>query len=521
MMILRAAGFAALCTWFTPFSLTAQDVTLTSRDGSIAVEGQLIGYDGEFYRVDTEFGTLTLDGSGVICDGPGCPDLAGFVTEFSISGSRTMGEVLVPALLEAFAGRNAYRVARQIRDDTHFTYVLTDTSLDRIAARINFRVTSSAEGFADLVAAEADIVLSTRQATPVETALAREAGVGDLSVARRNRIIALDALVPVVSNANPMRAIGLDQLAQIFAGEVQNWADFTEKDAPIVLHIRDDLSGLMAEFQRRVLDPRGLRLAEETIQHASDQQVVDAVTRDPNAIGVTVFSEVGNARVLDLTGSCGKIARPSANAIQTEDYPLTAPLFVYTPARRLPLLAREFLNFTRSLPGQAVVARAGFVDLRLRQVPLDGQGQRLANAIRAAGQDIDLQELQRLVAGMEGTARLTLSFRFEPGGTQLDPQSLSNVEILATELERGRFDNKRVVFVGFTDGNGSQQVNLRLARRRAESVRRAVLRAAPAADRDRLDIHVEAFGETMPLACDDDDWGAQINRRVEVWINQP
>jgi len=142
----------------------------------------------------------------------------------------------------------------------------------------------------------------------------------------------------------------------------------------------------------------------------------------------------------------------------------------------------------------------------------------LANAISAAGDEIKLDELQRLTNAMDGTARLTLSFRFEPGGTRLDAQSRSNIELLGAQLEIGQFDGRVLSFVGFTDGEGAAASNLRLARRRAETVRGAVLRAAPAADRDRLDIQVKAFGEAMPMACDDSEWGKGVNRRVEVWV---
>ena len=50
----------------------------------------------------------------------------------------------MPALVEAFGARNGYRVTRLITDDTHFRYILTDIASDRVAARIGFRVTSTA-----------------------------------------------------------------------------------------------------------------------------------------------------------------------------------------------------------------------------------------------------------------------------------------------------------------------------------------------------------------------------------------
>jgi len=518
MTILRAAIFAALFLWAASGQANADDVTLTSRDGSVEIVGTLLGYDGEFYRVDTVYGVLTVDGSGVLCDGPGCPDLQSFVAEFTISGARTIGEVLMPALVEAFGLRNGYRVDRRIIDDTHFRYTLTDIASDRVAARIRFRVSSTAEGFADLLANEADIVLSTRQPTRREIQLANEAGIGDLSSPRRSKIVALDAMVPIVSNRNPLKSLKLRDLADLFSGNIATWKPLGGADAPVALHLRDDLSGLSLEFRRRVLARYNLLVAKTITFHASNADLADAVARDPLAIGIAAFSEIGNARPLTINGVCGKQSLATPANLRTEDYPLTTPLFLFTPARRLSVFAREFLEYSRSLAAQPVVQRAGFVDLRLQEIAVANQGQRLANAISASNEETPIEELQRMVRVMEGTARLSLSFRFEQGGTQLDAHSRSNVEILAQQLERGRYDGRRLIFVGFSDGEGAADANLRLAKRRADAVRRSVLGAAPTADRDRLNLSVEAFGEAMPMACDEVDWGRRINRRVEVWV---
>ena len=72
--------------------------------------------------------------------------------------------------------------------------------------------------------------------------------------------------------------------------------------------------------------------------------------------------------------------------------------------------------------------------------------------------------------------------------------------------------------MGFSDGQGSAGLNRAIALRRAENARKAILDAAPTADAARLDIGVTSFGEAMPMACDDSDWGRRINRRVEVWV---
>jgi len=45
-----------------------------------------------------------------------------------------------------------------------------------------------------------------------------------------------------------------------------------------------------------------------------------------------------------------------------------------------------------------------------------------------------------------------------------------------------------------------------------------VTSAAETANLSRIKLEVEAFGEAMPMACDDSAWGRQVNRRVEVWV---
>ncbi len=519
MTVLRAAGLAALFLLGGSFGAVAEDVTLTSRDGSVEISGNLLSFDGEFYRVDTIYGVLTVDGSGVLCEGPGCPDLQAFVAEFDIAGSRTMGEVLMPALVEAFAAQNDYAVERSVTSDTTFGYSLLETESGRPAAQIGFHVTSTDEGFADLLANEADLVLSTRPVREQEIRLARDAGLGNLVDPRRSRIVGFDALVPVVAVGNPAGAISLETLAAIFAGEMENWQTLGGEDAPIILHLRDDLSGAAQEFLRRVLLPRGKTLAPKTTRHIGNLSLVEAVSRDPHAIGIASFSELGTTRALEISGSCRKGSVATPISIKTQDYPLVTPLFVYTPNRRLPVLAREFLTFIRSAQAQPVVARSGFVDLRLRSISAERQGGRISSAVLAAGDEIKLPEVQRLVRRMQGTARLTLNFRFA-SGTELDAQSRSNVDILAREIEAGAYYGRKLIFVGFSDGDGDADANLRLARTRARAVRNAVLTSAVTADRDRLTLASDAFGEAMPLACNDTDWGRRINRRVEVWVDQ-
>lgn len=514
----RAAIFAALFLWHSAPPLGAQDVTLTSPDGAVEISGTLLGFDGEFYRVETVFGELTVDGSGVLCDGPGCPNLSAFVAEVALSGSSTMAEVLVPALIEGFALRNGYRTARQNLDVGNFIYSILDGETGAPVARFAFRVTNTDEGFADLLANEADIVMALREIRPEERRRAREAGMGDMTGANRSRVLALDAMIPVVSPQNPVRNISTPQLAQVFAGQITNWADLGGPDAPIAVHLQEAGFGLAQAAEDRLLAPASLALTQDVVRHDRSSALARAVVSDPFAIGLASFAETGTARALTLTGSCGFSLAAGRRSIKTEDYPLNSPMFLYLPARRLPTLARSFLTYTRSPAAQIVIRRSGFVDQSPEEIPIRSQGDRLANAVLAAGPEITLEQVQQMVTVLKPMTRLTTSFRFETGFARLDAQSRSNVQQLARAIEAGAYDERKVLFVGFSDGEGSAATNQRIAEARAKAVRDAVLRTAETASPLRADVDVAAFGEALPMACDDSDWGRRVNRRVEVWV---
>jgi phosphate transport system substrate-binding protein len=520
IIAIRAAVIAVLFLFGSMLSAFAQDITLTSRDSKVELSGTLLGFDGEFYRVATDYGELTVDGSGVLCEGPGCPNLQDYVAELQISGAPTLGAVVMPALIEAFGQKHGYLTEREDGDDpTSFTYILRRADDEKLAALFFFRVTNTDEGFADLLADEADIVMSLREIRPDERRRAREAGMGDMTGVNRSRVLALDAIVPVVSATNPVRGISPVNLAQVLAGGITNWQALGGPDVPIDLHLPDEASGLGQAIVDQLLLPANLSSITSTAtRHASPGDLAKMVAVDTFALGLTSYAERGDTQALMLTGSCGFSMQASRRTIKTEDYPLTAPMFLYFPARRLPQVAREFLAFTRGPAAQIVIRRAGFVDQTPEEITIEEQGNRFTNAITKAGTEITLEELQRMTATLKPMARLSTSFRFEAGSVRLDAQSRSNVQQLARALEVGQYDARRLLFVGFSDGSGASDANRDIALRRADAVRRAVSEAAVTANLARVEFGVDAFGEAMPMACDDSSWGRRANRRVEVWV---
>ncbi len=498
-----AAGCAAIIALQSLAATAgAQDVTLSPRDGGLSIAGTLLAYDGEFYRIDSEFGELTLDAQAVVCAGPGCPDLLTFVPEILAGGSPTIGEALLPALLEGYGRMSGLELEMQTAPDG-LTALVTDRTSGRQLARLGVAFTDSADGIARLIDGQIDIALSLL--TVRDPAL-------------RARVIALDAFVPVVSPDNDLAAIALADLAAILSGRIESWAALGGPDLPIRLHLRNQGSAVNRLLEQRILSGTPATPAAAPRRHATDAALARAVAADPLGIGLSLRSAAAEARIVPLRGGCGLAREATPLAIKAGDYPLTVPLMLYTRAERLPLQARRLLAFSTGANAQPIVADAGFADQTPTAMPLSAQGERLANAIAAAGEGVSLADLQDLVVAMVGADRLSYTFRFETGSLRLTAQSEGNVERLAEALETGRYARRELVFAGFTDSDGPTAANLRLSSRRAEAVRRAVLDAAPLLDPETVTLGVAGFGEAMPMDCDDTEAGRQVNRRVEVWL---
>ncbi len=471
----------------------AQDITLTARDGALALTGSLLGYDGEFYTIKTSYGVLTVDGQGVICDGPGCPDLIAPRARIRIVGDADAGTALILPLFQAFAANRGYAFATA--DATISAGQIRDPKTDQILAEITFAPLESAQARALLADGQAELVVTT-QADP----------------AFRTRVMALDALIPIVAPDNPTPQMSTADLARALIGEISNWAEAGGPDMPIVLHAVGPDADLA--------DTIAARLGQSIIAsvwHADQASLAAAVSRDPWALAVTGQSAMGTARALTLTDSCGFPLVPGPAAIRSEDYPLVLPILLLVPPRRLPLIAREFLEFLSTPGGDRAVSALGYVGRNIQRQPLTDDGLRLINAIRGAGEDVTLPDLQALVDVMTGTDRLSLTFRFEDGETELDAQSRDNLEDLAQLIGSGTFRRERLTLVGFSDGSGPAADNQALSLARAEAVRAALQMVAPDLAPDTLP-EVAGFGETLPMACDTTEAGKRLNRRVELWV---
>lgn len=133
----------------------------------------------------------------------------------------------------------------------------------------------------------------------------------------------------------------------------------------------------------------------------------------------------------------------------------------------------------------------------------------LQQAGRAEGLERDLADLQarKTDRGMVVTLGDVL---FDTGKSTLQPGAQRSVAQLVQVLTH--HPERRVLIEGFTDNVGSEEMNLQLSQRRAETFQRELMNGGIAADR----IQVRAWGEANPVADNTSAAGRQRNRRVEV-----
>jgi phosphate transport system substrate-binding protein len=457
----------------------------------MTVEGDLISHDGELFRVETAFGPLTLDAGYMRCSGPGCPDPAELVARSEIGGPPEMIHRLLPALLEVFADLNGLSYLRRFIDDTSVAWELRQAETDRLLAVISAEVLEEGTAQERLLAGEIDFGLAT----------------GEVDTSLRQDVIALDALVPVVAPQNPRAMVTLNQLIALVNGETDDWARLGGEAARVAVHVPEGWDAVT-----RRLGPVDLSGAE---RHEDVRLLADAVADDPAALGLVPFSAIGNAVPLVVGGACGLATPATRDTIRAEDYPLTQPVFLQRSEVLQPKIVRDFIAFARSEAAQPVIRATGFVDQAIGRIAFERQGDRIANAVLSAGDDPEsAAQVRDMIGQLLDAERLTITFRFRDGSSDLDPQSASNIQRLADAITRGDFSGETLMFVGFSDRSGDHDANLRLSERRARSVRRAVAARAPDSS---VSLELAAFGELMPMACQDTPWGPQVNRRVEVW----
>lgn len=210
----------------------------------------------------------------------------------------------------------------------------------------------SGNGIKALVDSLAQIAMSSREIKSSEKEQAAAKGVTPVQFA-----IAIDAIVPVINPANPVKNLTLDELRGIYTGSINNWKQLGGEDTRIVVISRDTSSGTYETWEGMVM--KGERVAPSALLQASNGAVVQAVSKNKNAIGY-----IGIGYLDKSTKSVqvnGKTASPETAL--SREWPLSRELYLYTngqPAADIKAFIDYMLDPQR---GQKDVLAVGFVPL--------------------------------------------------------------------------------------------------------------------------------------------------------------
>lgn len=417
--------------------------------------------------------------------------------QFIIKGSNTIGAQLAPECAKQFLRHQGIVNVSIRRGDINNEYIVSgiDQSTPTFSSvSIKIAAHGSSTGFMGLIDRSADLAMSSRPIKKDEqkALLSR----GNMLDFESEHVIAIDGLAILVHPNNPLEQLSIEQIAQIFAGELTHWQQLGGIDLPIEIYARDQYSGTWDTFKKLVLK-KDFQLSRFAKRFESNNVLSDAVANNPKAIGFTGLASVRDAKLLAVSDQDTQAIKPNVFSVATEDYPLSRRLYFYLPQDLQKHQVKAFVEFCLSQQGQIIVDEVGFVAQRLQQ-------QKVSVAQNAPE---TYQQLARLAQ------RLSLNFRFAFGSPNLDNKAHRDIERL-TDFIRSNFTVKPYIYlVGFSDASNRFSEDLVLSRFRALAVRSALLRNG---------IEVETsfgLGSFMPVV-NNQGKEKKKNGRVEVWLSE-
>jgi phosphate binding protein len=180
--------------------------------------------------------------------------------------------------------------------------------------------------------------------------------------------VGTDALAVVVNPSNDWigeEGVTLEELAKLFSSDVTNWNEINPAwpAQPVKRFSPGTDSGTFDYFIEAVMDPAFDKKGEEALLSAANLQLseddnvlVQGVSGDQYAIGYFGFAyfEENAAKLRDLAIEG---IDPSAETVNTGEYPLARPLFIYSDASVMaakPQVA-DYINFYLTFVNDEVI----------------------------------------------------------------------------------------------------------------------------------------------------------------------
>ena len=209
---------------------------------------------------------------------------------------------------------------------------------------VNYNPTGSGSGITAVQEGTCDIGLSSRALKDEE----KSAGL-------KETVLAYDGIAIIVHPDNPVSDLSVEQLAQLYTGEITNWKDVGGNDAEAVLIGREAASGTRDGFESITGTKDKCQYRQEL---TSTGDVITAVSQNPDAIGYASLASVKDSvKALNVDG-----VTPSEATVKDGSYKVQRPFVLVTMAgKELSPAAQAFFDYAISSDAASIIAKAGAV----------------------------------------------------------------------------------------------------------------------------------------------------------------
>ncbi len=211
-------------------------------------------------------------------------------------------------------------------------------------ATVTYNPTGSGSGITAVQEGTCDIGLSSRALKDEEKA----AGL-------KETVLAYDGIAIIVHPDNPVSDLTIEQIAQLYTGEVTNWKDVGGNDAEVVLIGREAASGTRDGFESITGTKEKCQYRQEL---TSTGDVITAVSQNPDAIGYASLASIKDSvKALNVDG-----VTPSEATVKDGSYKVQRPFVLVTvEGKALTPVAQAFFDYAASPDAAAIIAKAGAV----------------------------------------------------------------------------------------------------------------------------------------------------------------
>lgn len=222
----------------------------------------------------------------------------------------------------------------------------------------------SGTGITSLINGTVDIANASRAIKQEEIDAAEANGIVPVE-----HVIARDAIAVIVNPENPVNELTLNQISQIYRGDITNWKEVGGEDRPIVRLSRETNSGTHVYFLEAVV-----RLGNKndktiftplTLLLPSSEGIIAETRDNPNAIGYDGLGYVtSDVKVIAVSpGKDQPYVLPSIETVNNKTYPIARDLYMYSKEGANQAIL-DYLTWIFSPEAQKIVSDLGFVPVQ-------------------------------------------------------------------------------------------------------------------------------------------------------------